>query len=153
MQQGWCGQTLASYRLNLLLLQGQICVGIAIFAQRGTWNYANRHFKFKISPRIAGIKATQFVSIAPLTTSRSGSTTKKSRASPTTWRDSNTHTTRKSEKDDLRQDLKIQILLDRIRVPKKKHQSFNDKNNFFTIILRSKIRRKNYNENCISKEN
>jgi hypothetical protein len=63
------------------------------------------------------MKQRQLVSMAPFTTSSSGSTTKTRRARPTTCIDSNTHTTRKSENEERRQDLKTQIRDDRNRVP------------------------------------
>jgi hypothetical protein len=67
--------------------------------------------------KTAGIKATQLVIMAPLTTSSSGKTTNRNRARPTTCIDSKIQTTRKSENEDLRADLKMQILDDRKRVP------------------------------------
>ncbi len=69
-------------------------------------------------PRTAGIKQRQLVSMAPFTTSSSGSTTKTRRARPTTCIDSNTHTTRKSEKEERRHDLNTQIREERNSVPK-----------------------------------
>ena len=70
------------------------------------------------------MKQRQLVSIAPLTTSSSGSTTKKRRASPTMCMDSNTQTTSKSENEDRLQDLKTQILADRNTVPESKVIAF-----------------------------
>ena len=66
-----------------------------------------------------GMKQTLLVSIAPFTTSSSGSTTKNMRARPIMCIVSNTSTTKKSEKEDLRQDLKTQILADLNAVPVK----------------------------------
>jgi hypothetical protein len=66
------------------------------------------------------MKQRQLVSMAPFTTSSSGRTTKTRRASPTTCIDSNTQTTRKSEKEERRQDLNTQIRDDRNRVPARK---------------------------------
>merc|ERR1719435_555087 len=63
------------------------------------------------------MKQRQLVSMAPLTTSSSGRTTKKRRAVPTMCIDSKTHTTKKSEKEDLRHDLNMQILKERRKVP------------------------------------
>ena len=77
----------------------------------------------------AGMKQRQLVIMAPFTTSNSGSTTNIKSDRPTMCMDSNTKTTRKSEKVDLRQDLKRQIRNDRTNVPssgrrkaKKRHQ-------------------------------
>ena len=64
------------------------------------------------------MKHTQLVNIAPFTTSNSGNTTKKSRVSPIMCMVSNIKTTKKSEKEDLRQDLNTQILADLNAVPK-----------------------------------
>ena len=64
------------------------------------------------------MKQRQLVSMAPFTTSSSGSTTKKSRVNPTMCMDSKTQTTRKSENEERLQDLKTQILADLKAVPK-----------------------------------
>ena len=63
------------------------------------------------------MKATQLVIIAPLTTSNSGSTTKTNRARPIVCIDSKIQTTKKSENDDLRADLKMQIRDARNKLP------------------------------------
>ena len=63
------------------------------------------------------MKQTQLVSMAPFTTSSSGRTTKKRRARPMMCMVSNTSTTKKSEKEDLLQDLNTQILADLKAVP------------------------------------
>ena len=63
------------------------------------------------------MKQTQLVNMAPFTTSSSGKTTKKSKVNPIMCIVSNTRTTKKSEKEDLRQDLKTQILADLNAVP------------------------------------
>ena len=68
-------------------------------------------------PKTAGMKQRQLVSMAPFTTSSSGSTTKNSRDKPTMCMDSNTQTTRKSEKEERLHDLNTQILADRKAVP------------------------------------
>ena len=66
------------------------------------------------------MKAIQLVNMAPFTTSNSGRTTNNNRARPTMYMDSNTQTTRKSEKEDLRWDLKMHILPERTKVPRMK---------------------------------
>jgi len=63
------------------------------------------------------MKATQFVIIAPLTTSNSGRTIKTNRDSPMTCMDSNVQTTKKSVKEDRLADLKMQMRADRKSVP------------------------------------
>ena len=63
------------------------------------------------------MKQTQLVSMAPFTTSSSGSTTKKRRVSPMMCMVSKTSTTKKSENEDLLQDLNTQILADLKAVP------------------------------------
>ena len=63
------------------------------------------------------MKQTQFVNIAPFTTSNSGKTTKKRSVSPTTCIVSKMKTTKRSEKEDLLQDLNTQILADLKAVP------------------------------------
>ena len=67
--------------------------------------------------RRAGIKATQLVSMAPLTTSSSGKTTKMRMARPMAWHDSKKRTIMKSEKVERRADLNTQILAERKSVP------------------------------------
>ena len=68
-------------------------------------------------PSTPGTKHTQFVSIAPLTTSKSGSTAMNIKAKPTTWNVSMTKTTRKWDAGGFFHDLKIHILMLRINVP------------------------------------
>lgn len=63
------------------------------------------------------MKQTQLVNMAPFTTSSSGKTTKNMRVSPIMCIVSKTQTTKKSEKEDLRHDLKTQILADLNAVP------------------------------------
>jgi len=70
-----------------------------------------------VLPRTAGMKATQLVIMAPLTTSSSGRTMKTNSDSPMTCIDSNVQTIKKSAKEDLLADLKMQIRADRKRVP------------------------------------
>ena len=72
---------------------------------------------FCYSHKTDGMKHTQLVNMAPFTTSSSGKTTKNIRVSPTMCIVSNTETTKKSEKEDLRHDLKTQILADLNAVP------------------------------------
>ena len=64
-----------------------------------------------------GMKQTQLVSMAPFTTSSSGRTTKKRMVSPTMCIVSKMRTTKKSEKEERRHDLKTQILADLKAVP------------------------------------
>ena len=71
----------------------------------------------KTLPSTAGMKETQLVIIAPLTTSSSGKTTKTNRARPIVCIDSKIQTTKKSENDDLRADLKMQIRDARNKLP------------------------------------
>ncbi len=88
-------------------------------------NFTSRQrffFVFKIVqlcdlPNTAGMKATQLVIIAPLTTSNSGNTMKTKRANPMVCIDSKIQMTTKSEKEDLRADLKMQIRAARKRLP------------------------------------
>lgn len=68
-------------------------------------------------PSSPGTKHTQFVSIAPLTTSKSGSTAINIRARPTTWKVSMRKTKRKCEAGGFFHDLKMHIRMLRIRVP------------------------------------
>ena len=68
-------------------------------------------------PKTAGMKATQLVIIAPLTTSNSGRTTKTKSARPTVCIDSKIQTTTKSAKEQRRADLKMQIRPARNRLP------------------------------------
>ena len=81
-------------------------------------DFANKQIKvIKYSHNTEGIKQTQLVNMAPFTTSNSGKTTKKRSVNPIMCIVSNTRTTKKSEKEDLRQDLKTQILADLNAVP------------------------------------
>lgn len=67
--------------------------------------------------RKAGIKQRQFVIMAPLTTSRLGSTINTREATPTMCSVSIPHTNMKSLRGGRRQDLNIQILRERMSVP------------------------------------
>jgi len=70
-----------------------------------------------VIPRSPGTKQTQLVSMAPLTTSRSGRMTKTSRATPTVCSVSVRNTMKNSLALGLVQDLKKQILIERISAP------------------------------------
>jgi cytochrome c556 len=78
------------------------------------WIFINQVRKL---PNIPGTMHMQLVSMAPLTTSRSGKTANMSSAKPTVWQVSAKKTKTKSKKGGIFHDLKKQIRTERMKAP------------------------------------
>ena len=132
--------------------------GARVFWVKKIWVENPGHCPFKYIgryrgvPRTAGMKQRQLVSMAPFTTSSSGSTTKTRRASPTTCIDSNTQTTRKSEKEDRRQDLNTQMREDRNRVPEIKRFGISGKIMNRVPEIKIFVQRQRYEQSAWNKD-